>query len=92
MQAGGGGGGGGGFRGVRDEGSWRHLSDGTPYLTTGRTEFAEMDGFSLQSERRSGFFGATFLRHCWRAAGVWLFCGFVVVLLAFSNRCLFLQR
>ncbi len=34
-----------------DEGSWRHLSDGTPYLTTGRTEFVEMAGSSLLSER-----------------------------------------
>lgn len=33
-----------------DERSWRHLSDGTPYLTTGPMEFVEMVGSFLLSE------------------------------------------
>ncbi len=37
--------------GAESERSWRHLSDGTPYLTTGPTEFVEMAGSSLLSER-----------------------------------------
>lgn len=42
------------------QGSWRHLSDGTPYPTTGPTEFAEMDGSSLLSEQLR-IFNLTFL-------------------------------
>lgn len=34
------------------ERSWRHLSDGTPCQTSGRTEFAEMAASSSLSELR----------------------------------------
>lgn len=63
------------------EGSWRHLSDGTPYLTTGRMEFVETAGSSLLSER--AFTTRRLLPFepllTWRI---------VLVLLSFSNRCL----
>lgn len=70
---------------AESERSWRHRSDGTPYLTTGRTEFVEMAGSSSLSERWLYFLNALALyRGCKRRFSFICF----IVLLPFSNRCL----
>lgn len=56
---------------AESERSWRHLSDGTPCLTTGRTEFVETAGSSLLSER--GFATQRFLTTPYRREGFLLF-------------------
>lgn len=65
------------------ERSWRHLSDGTPYLTTGLMEFVEMVESSSLGEAFYLFCSEYFTRRC---EGI--FSLPLVVLLAFSNRCL----